>query len=105
MLNPDKPECVVWYPFDFSADEGLRLYGSSQQVIIGDVRGQRPFAFNIEGNWKYDKWASYKGWTREEAMKEFINVSTTILQRHGYSTEDPRETQMMKSYELCVKNK
>ena len=58
-----------------SNDTLLQLYSLYKQGSSGDVNGEPPSnPFDFVGKAKYDAWASLKGKTSEEAMKEYIEL-------------------------------
>jgi acyl-CoA-binding protein len=51
----------------------LRLYSLYKQGSLGDVTGEPPSnPFDFVARAKYEAWASLKGKTSEDAMKEYI---------------------------------
>lgn len=52
----------------------LEMYGLFKQAHEGDISGKRPGRMNIKARYKYDSWASRKGMSKEEAMKEYIEL-------------------------------
>ena len=60
---PDQPPEVL-----------LEMYGLYKQALNGDVTGKRPGRLNVKARYKYDAWASRKGMSREDAMKNYIKL-------------------------------
>ena len=58
MLKP--PPCCL--PFD--------------QATVGDVEGSQPWAVQMEARAKWDAWNSVKGMSKEEAMKQYVDLVT-----------------------------
>lgn len=52
----------------------LELYGLYKQALEGDVTKKRPGALNIQGQYKYDAWASQKGKSTEDAMQAYVEL-------------------------------
>jgi diazepam-binding inhibitor (GABA receptor modulator, acyl-CoA-binding protein) len=52
----------------------LKLYSLYKQATAGDVTGNRPGGFDMEGKMKYDAWAKQKGKAKEAAMQEYIDL-------------------------------
>jgi len=55
-----------------SNEDLLKLYALFKQASSGDVSGSRPGMFDLKGRAKYDAWASIKGKSRDDAMKDYI---------------------------------
>jgi diazepam-binding inhibitor (GABA receptor modulating acyl-CoA-binding protein) len=55
-----------------SNEELLDLYALFKQATDGDVTGERPGGFDFKAIAKYDAWASKKGKTKDEAMREYV---------------------------------
>ena len=52
----------------------LEMYGLYKQAMMGDVSGKRPGRVKVKARYKFDAWASRKGMSREDAMKEYIEL-------------------------------
>lgn len=52
----------------------LNLYGLFKQASEGDNENDRPGGFDFKAIAKHDSWANLKGKTKEEAMKEYIDL-------------------------------
>lgn len=52
----------------------LKLYSLYKQATDGDVSGDRPEGFDFKAIAKYNAWAAIKGKSREDAMKEYIEL-------------------------------
>lgn len=61
-----------------SNDDKLTLYKLYKQATEGDVNGSRPGMFDMVGRAKWDAWASVKGASKEEAMKQYIEAVKTL---------------------------
>lgn len=55
-----------------SNEDLLKLYALFKQASSGDVSGARPGMFDLKGRAKYDAWASMKGKSADDAMKDYI---------------------------------
>jgi len=66
-----------------SNTELLKLYGLYKQATEGDVKGDRPGAFDIKGQFKYDFWKRYLGKSSEESMEEYIALVDTLKEKYG----------------------
>ncbi|MET0732330.1 MAG: acyl-CoA-binding protein, partial [Casimicrobiaceae bacterium] len=62
-------------------DELLALYSLYKQASAGDVTGERPGALDMVGRAKYDAWARRKGVTRDDAMREYVELVKTLKER------------------------
>ena len=52
----------------------LELYSLYKQAIMGDVTGNRPGGFDFKGRAKWDAWKQRDGLSREEAMRQYVNL-------------------------------
>ncbi len=50
----------------------LKLYSYFKQATEGDVKGDRPGAFDFVAGAKYEAWSKLKGTSRDEAMTSYI---------------------------------
>ncbi|MBL7851042.1 MAG: acyl-CoA-binding protein [Cyclobacteriaceae bacterium] len=57
-----------------SNEELLDLYALFKQATDGDVSGERPGGFDFKAIAKFDAWAGKKGKSKDEAMKEYIDL-------------------------------
>ena len=56
-------------------EELLKLYSLYKQAIEGDVNTESPAnPFDFVAKAKYEAWAALKGKSREEAMKDYIEL-------------------------------
>jgi diazepam-binding inhibitor (GABA receptor modulator, acyl-CoA-binding protein) len=53
-------------------DTLLTLYALYKQATDGDVQGSRPGMLDLKGRKKYDAWASKKGVSQDQAMKDYV---------------------------------
>ncbi|MEM1134324.1 MAG: acyl-CoA-binding protein [Bacteroidota bacterium] len=63
--------------------ELLKLYGLYKQATEGDIKGDRPGAFDIKGQFKYDFWKRYIGKSKEEASNTYIELVATLKEKYG----------------------
>ena len=98
MLDADSDECVVWLIKDYSIDEGLKSYGLYWQFMLGDAKDyydehpdEKPGRFNLQGKMMYDAWLGYEGWGYDESITEFVDLCKQVLERNGFSWEDPQK--------------
>ncbi|GAB5359182.1 hypothetical protein AAMO2058_000522700 [Amorphochlora amoebiformis] len=54
------------------SERKLALYGLFKQSNVGDVTGSQPWMINVEARAKWDAWAQYKGLTKDEAKKKYV---------------------------------
>lgn len=52
----------------------LELYSLYKQATMGDATGKRPGAFDFKGRAKWDAWKSREGLSREEAMRQYVEL-------------------------------
>ena len=57
-----------------SNEELLQLYALYKQASQGDVTGDRPGGFDFKAIAKYDAWAEVKGKSKDEAMREYLEL-------------------------------
>lgn len=57
-----------------SNEELLELYSLFKQGSEGDVTGERPGGFDFKAIAKYDAWAARKGTSKEDAMRQYIEL-------------------------------
>jgi acyl-CoA-binding protein len=50
----------------------LKLYSYYKQATDGDVKGDRPGAFDFVAGAKYDAWSKLKGMSGDEAMQNYV---------------------------------
>jgi acyl-CoA-binding protein len=62
-----------------SNEELLDLYALYKQATDGDVSGERPGGFDFKAIAKFDAWAGKKGKSKDEAMKEYIDLMTKMV--------------------------
>lgn len=62
-----------------SNEELLDLYALFKQATDGDVSGDRPGGFDFKAIAKYDAWACKKGKSKDEAMKEYIELMGKLV--------------------------
>lgn len=53
----------------------LRLYALYKQATVGDVEGRRPGFTNPVGRAKHDAWESVSGLSREDAMRQYVELA------------------------------
>lgn len=63
-----------------SNEDLLRLYALYKQATEGEVSGERPGGFDFKAIAKYDAWAEVKGKTKEEAMKDYVELVDRLAQ-------------------------
>ncbi|MEJ7647322.1 MAG: acyl-CoA-binding protein [Chryseolinea sp.] len=57
-----------------SNEELLQLYALFKQATSGDASGDRPGGFDFKEIAKFDAWAELKGKSKDDAMKEYIEL-------------------------------
>ena len=62
-------------------DALLALYSLFKQASAGDVAGERPGVMDMVGRAKYDAWAKRKGTTRDDAMRQYVELVDTLKKR------------------------
>jgi len=59
-------------------DQLLALYSLFKQASAGDVSGDRPGVMDMVGRAKYDAWAKRKGLSRDDAMRQYVELVETL---------------------------
>ncbi|MEK7436925.1 MAG: acyl-CoA-binding protein [Pseudomonadota bacterium] len=52
----------------------LKLYALYKQGTSGDAAGERPGMADFIGRAKYDAWSALAGTSREEAMRQYVDL-------------------------------
>jgi diazepam-binding inhibitor (GABA receptor modulator, acyl-CoA-binding protein) len=52
----------------------LKIYALYKQGSAGDVAGTRPGFADMIGRAKYDAWAKVKGLSKEDAMRQYVDL-------------------------------
>ena len=66
-----------------SNEELLQLYALFKQATEGDASGDRPGGFDFKAIAKFDAWAEVKGKSKEDAMKDYIDLMTRLYQQYA----------------------
>jgi acyl-CoA-binding protein len=61
-----------------SNEELLKLYGLYKQATEGDNIEERPGGFDFVAAAKYNSWLSFKGKSKEDATKEYVDLVNSI---------------------------
>ncbi len=56
----------------------LKLYALYKQGTSGDVEGERPGISDFIARAKYDAWAGFAGTSREDAMRQYVDLIDTL---------------------------
>lgn len=67
-----------------SDEEMLKVYSLYKQATVGDVNTARPGMLDFTGKAKWDAWESQKGKSKEDAMKEYIELVDQLKAKHGF---------------------
>jgi len=59
-------------PMKPSNEMKLKMYALYRQARDGDVQGKRPGMMDVVGRFKYDAWATLKGMSSEDAMRQYV---------------------------------
>lgn len=65
-----------------SNEELLELYALFKQATEGDVSGERPGGFDFKAIAKFDAWEELKGKSKEQAMKQYIDLVNKLQQEY-----------------------
>jgi diazepam-binding inhibitor (GABA receptor modulating acyl-CoA-binding protein) len=61
-----------------SNEELLDLYALFKQATDGDVSGDRPGGFDFKAIAKFDAWANKKGFSKDQAMTEYVSLMNRL---------------------------
>jgi diazepam-binding inhibitor (GABA receptor modulating acyl-CoA-binding protein) len=64
-----------------SNEDLLELYSWYKQATEGDINDERPGGFDFKAIAKYDSWEEKKGKSKDESMKEYINLVDRLHQQ------------------------
>lgn len=53
-------------------EQQLEFYGLFKQATEGDVKGDRPGAFNFAGKYKWDAWKKLEGTSQDDAKAKYV---------------------------------
>jgi acyl-CoA-binding protein len=56
----------------------LKLYALYKQGTSGDAGGARPGAVDLIGRAKFDAWSGIAGTSREQAMREYVDLIDSL---------------------------
>jgi len=59
-------------------DVMLKLYALYKQASAGDVEGKRPGFTDMVGRAKFDAWATLKGTSNDDAMKQYVDLVDSL---------------------------
>ena len=59
-------------------DTLLRIYALYKQATAGDTTGARPGFTDFVGRAKYDAWATLKGTSKDQSMRDYIALIETL---------------------------
>ena len=65
-----------------SNEELLELYSLFKQGSEGDITGDRPGGFDFKAIAKYNAWANKKGTTKEDAMRQYIDLMKKLQEQY-----------------------
>lgn len=55
-----------------------QFYAHFKQANEGDVKGDRPGAFNFTAKYKYDAWKKLEGLSKEDAQKKYVELLEAV---------------------------
>lgn len=70
---------VTTLPRKPANEEMLDLYALNKQASIGEINIEPPKMFDFVGTVKYNAWKSKSGLSKEEAMKQYIELVNRLL--------------------------
>jgi diazepam-binding inhibitor (GABA receptor modulating acyl-CoA-binding protein) len=59
-------------------DTLLKIYALYKQGSAGDVAGRRPGFGDMIGRAKYDAWDKVKGMSKEDAMRQYVDLIDSL---------------------------
>ena len=102
MIKPEDPNCKFSALRKFSMGDVLKSYALCTQARSGDVTGERPGIFDIIARKEWDAWAEYRGVSKEKAQRMCINFITLLIEKEGFTTEDPLKDSKEQEYKDCL---
>ncbi|KTW29422.1 hypothetical protein T552_01373 [Pneumocystis carinii B80] len=66
-----------------SDSELLELYALYKQATEGDINKERPGFFDAKGKCKWDAWNKQKGKSKEDAMREYIDLVNALKEKYS----------------------
>ena len=63
-------------------EELLKLYSLYKQATEGDNNEERPGGFDFVAAAKYNSWLALKGWSKEEAAHEYVELVKQLSTKH-----------------------
>lgn len=63
-------------------EELLKLYGLYKQATEGDNEEERPGGFDFKAAAKYNSWLNFKGKTKEEATKDYLDLVKDLSEKY-----------------------
>ena len=64
-------------------DTMLQLYALYKQGSVGDVTGDKPGLFDFVGAAKYEAWERFKGFSQDDAMKQYVDLVRNLGGKFG----------------------
>ncbi|CAL9689975.1 unnamed protein product [Knipowitschia caucasica] len=65
-------------------EEMLRVYSLFKQASVGDVNTARPGMLDFTGKAKWDAWEKQKGKSKDDAMKEYVDLVNELKTKYGF---------------------
>lgn len=62
--------------------ELLNIYALFKQSTEGDVSGKKPGMMDFKGRAKFEAWEKRKGLSKEDAMKQYIDLVNTLMGKY-----------------------
>eukprot|EP00757_Euglenozoa_sp_SAG-D1_P003135 gene3135-2137_t len=63
-------------------DQKLKIYSLYKQSTEGDVKGNQPWAVQVQARAKWDAWKTCNGMGKKDAMQEYIDTVETFQNEH-----------------------
>jgi diazepam-binding inhibitor (GABA receptor modulating acyl-CoA-binding protein) len=68
-----------------SNEEFLDLYAFFKQATLGNNNDKKPGMFDLKGQFKWTKWKEKAGLSKEEAMKKYVDLVDSLLEKYTHS--------------------
>jgi len=70
-------------PIQTEYEEKLAMYSLFKQATTGDVNSSRPAIWDVMNRAKWDAWQQYKGTSKPEAKRLYVQTLSRILMKHS----------------------
>lgn len=108
LFNQESPQHTIKLGEHYGWDEVEPLFVYLAQALYGDVTQYQPtrppFTEPLE-QLQWDYWSKAAGVSKKEAREKFLAAALPIMDRGGFSWENPNKALVDKNYEDCISSK